>query len=135
MKLEPVAGRSRAGFRIQIEQHSGIWSCLQCTTVFFVFTCDRSQLSPLLSFKFFVPPKLHLPFGNLNTIIMLRGLEIKRLSQLLKNKQKQDEMQTRGWLTSKEVHTFHATLVELCYFYKSRDELVSSDFHFQFITV
>ena len=39
------------------------------------------------------------------------------------------------WLTSKEVHTFHATLVELCYFYKCRDELVSSDFHFQFITV
>ena len=62
-------------------------------------------------------------------------LEIKRLSQLLQNKQKQDEMQTEGWLTSKEVNTFHATLVELCYFCKSRDELVSSDFHFQFITV
>ena len=43
-------------------------------------------------------------------------------------------MQTEGWLTSKEVHTFHATLTELCYFYKSRDELVSSDFRFQFIT-
>ena len=83
----------------------------------------------------FVSPKLHLPFGNLNTIIMLCGLEIKRLSQLLKNKQKQDEMQTEGWLTSKEVYTFHATLVELCYFYKTRDELVSSDFHFQFVTV
>ena len=103
-------------------------------TVFFVFTCGCSQLSPLLSLKFFVSPKLHLPFGNLNTIIMLRGLEIKRLSQLLKNKRKQDEMQT-GWLTSKEVHTFHATLVELCYFYKRRDELVYSNFHFQFITV
>ena len=44
-------------------------------------------------------------------------------------------MQTEDWLTSKEVHTFHATLVELCYVYKSTDELVSSDFHFQFITV
>ena len=66
---------------------------------------------------------------------MLCRLEIKRLSQLLKNKQKQDEMQTEAWLTSEEVHTFHATLVELCYFYKSRDELVSSDFHFQFLTV
>ena len=41
-------------------------------------------------------PKLHLPFGNLNTIIMLCGLKNKRLSQLLKNKQKQDEMQTEG---------------------------------------
>ena len=61
-------------------------------------------------------------------------MKIKRLSQLLKNKQKQDEMQTEGWLTSKEMYTFHATLVELCYFYKSRDELVSSDFHSQFIT-
>ena len=40
---------------------------------------------------------------------MLCGLEVKRLSQLLKNKQKQDEMQTDGWMTSKEVHTFHAT--------------------------
>ena len=78
-------------------------------------------------------PKLHLPFGNLNPIIMLCDLKIKRLSQLLKSKQKQDEIQTEGWLTSKEVHTFHATLVML--FYKSRDELVSSDFHFQFITV
>ena len=66
---------------------------------------------------------------------MLYGLEIKRLSQLLQNKQKQDEMQTESWLTSKEVHTFHATLIELCYFYKSRDELVSSDFYFHFITV
>ena len=66
---------------------------------------------------------------------MLCGFEIKCLSQLLKNKQKQDEMQTEGWLTSMEVHTFHATLVELCYFYESRDELVSADFHFQFITV
>ena len=66
---------------------------------------------------------------------MLCGLEIERLSQLLKGKQKQDKMQTEGWLTSKEVHTFHATLVELRYFYKSRDKLVSSDFHFQFITV
>ena len=35
---------------------------------------------------------------------MFRGLEIKRLTQLLNNKQKQDEMQTGGWLTSKEVH-------------------------------
>ena len=104
-------------------------------TVFFVFTCDHSQLSPLLSLKFFVSPKLHLPFGNLNTIIMFCGLEIKRLSQFLKNKQKQDEMQKEGWLTSKVVYTFHATLVELRYFYKSRYELVSSDFHFQFITV
>ena len=43
--------------------------------------------------KFFVSPKLHLQFENLNAIIMLCGLEIKRLSQLLlKNKQKQDEM-------------------------------------------
>ena len=85
----------------------------------------------------FVSPKLHLPFVNLNTTILLCGLEIKRLSQLLKNKQKQDEMQTEGWLTSKggEVHTFHATLAELCYFYKSIDIPVSSDFHFQFITV
>ena len=66
---------------------------------------------------------------------MLYGLEIKRLSQLLKNKQKQEEMQTGGWLTTKEVHTCHATSVELCYFCKSRDELVSSDFHLQFITV
>ena len=63
-------------------------------TVLFVFTCDRSQLSLLLSFKFFVSPKLHLPFGNLNPIIMLCGLEIKHLSRLLKNKQKQEEMQT-----------------------------------------
>ena len=39
---------------------------------------------------FFVSPKLHLLSGNLNTIIMFCGLEIKRLSQLLKNKQKQD---------------------------------------------
>ena len=60
----------------------------------------------------FLSPKLHLPFENLNTIIMLCGLEIKRLSQLLKNKQKQDEMQTEGWPTSKEVHTFHTTIVE-----------------------
>ena len=82
-------------------------------TVFFVFTCDPSQLSPLLSFKFFVSPKLHLPFGNLNTITMLCGLKIKRLCQLLKNKQKQDETQTEGWLTNKEVYTFHATLLEL----------------------
>ena len=96
---------------------------------------NRSQFSPLLSLKFFVSPKLHFPFGNLNTIIMFCGLEIERLSQLLKNKQKQGEMETEGWLTSKEVHTFHATLVELCYFYKGRDELVSFDFHFQFITV
>ena len=66
---------------------------------------------------------------------MLCVLEIKCLSQLLKNKQKQDEMQTEGWLTSKGVYTFHATLVELCYFYKGRNELVSSDFDFQFITV
>ena len=65
---------------------------------------------------FFVSPKLHLPFGNLNTIIMLCGLETKRLRKLLKNKQKQDEMQTEGWLTSKEVYTFDAALVELCYF-------------------
>ena len=108
---------------------------MQCVTVFFVFTCDRSQLSPLLSFKFFVSPKLHLPFGNLNSVIMLCGLENKRLSQLLKNKQKHDEIQTEGWLTSEDVHTFHSILVELCYFYKSRDEMVSSDFHFQFITV
>ena len=79
--------------------------------------------------------KLYLSFGNLTTITMLCGLEIKRLSQLLKNKQKQDEMQTENWLTSKEVHTFHAILAKFCYFYKSRDELVSSDFHFQFITV
>ena len=56
-------------------------------------------------------------------------------SQLLTNKQKQDEMQTEGCLTSKELHTFHATLVELCYFYQSRDELVFSDFHFQLMTV
>ena len=104
-------------------------------TIFFVFRCDRSQLSPLLSLKFSVSPKFHLPFGNLNTIIMLCGLKIKRLSQLLKNKQKQDEIQTESLLTSKEVYTFYATLVELCYFYKRRDELVSSDFHFQFITV
>ena len=66
---------------------------------------------------------LHLPFGNLNTTIMLCGLETKRLSQLLKNTQKQDEMQTEGWLTSKEVHTFHATLVELWYFYCIRAEM------------
>ena len=65
---------------------------------------------------------------------MLCGLEIKHLSQLFKDKQKQDEMQTEGWLTCKEVHTFHATLVEVCHFYKSRDKLVSSDLHFQFIT-
>ena len=104
-------------------------------TVFFVLMCDRSQFSPLLSLKFFVSLKLHLPFGNLNIIMMLWSLKIIRLSQLLKNKQKQDEMQTEGWLTSKEVHTFHAALVELCYFYKSRDELVSSDFHFQLTTV
>ena len=97
------------------------WSCLQCMMVFVVFTCDRSQLSPLLSFKFFVSSKLHLPFGSLNTILKLCGSEIKRLSQLLKNKQKQDDMQTEGWLTGKEVHTFHATLVELCYFYQSRE--------------
>ena len=62
---------------------------------------------------------------------MLCGLEIKRLSQLSKNKQKQDEIQTGDWLTSKKMNTCHATSVELCYFYKSRDELVSSDFHFQ----
>ena len=61
---------------------------------------------------------------------MFCGLEIKRLSQLLKNKQKQDKVQTVGWLTSKEVHTCHATSVEVCYFYKSRDELVSSDYIF-----
>ena len=66
---------------------------------------------------------------------MLCGLEIKRLRQSLKNKQKQNEMQTEGWLTGKEVHTCHAILVEFCYFYKSRGELVSSDFHFQFIAV
>ena len=62
-------------------------------------------------------------------MIMLCGLEIKRLSEFLKNTQKQDEMRTEGWLTSKKVYTFHAVLVELCYFYKSRDEMVSSDFH------
>ena len=66
---------------------------------------------------------------------MFCGLEIEHLNQLLKNKQKQDEMQTGSWLTSNEVHTCHATSVESCYFYKSRDELVSSDFHSQFITV
>ena len=33
------------------------------------------------------------------------------------------------------MHTFHTTLAELCYFYKSIDIPVSSDFHFQFITV
>ena len=105
-------------------------------TVFFVFTSDRSfTIFSTPQFKFFVSPKLHLPFGNLNTITMLCGLEIKHLNQLLKNKQKQDEMETEVWLTSKEVHTFHATLVELRYFYKSRDELVSSDFHFQFMMV
>ena len=98
-------------------------------TVFFVFTCDHSQLSSLLSLNFFVSPKLHLPLGNLNTITMFCGLKIERLSQLLKNKQKQDEVHTECWLTSKEVYTFHDTLVELRYFYKSRDELVSSDFH------
>ena len=42
---------------------------------------------------------------------MLCGLKIKCLSQLLKNKQKQDGMQTEGWLTSKEMYTLHATLV------------------------
>ena len=66
---------------------------------------------------------------------MLCGLKIKRLSQLLKNKKKTDEMQTEGWLISKEMYTFHATLAELCDFYKSRDEVVPSDLHFQFITV
>ena len=59
---------------------------------------------------------------------MFCGLEIKCLTQLLKNKQKQDKVQTGGWLTSKEVHTRHATSVEFCYFYKSGDQLVSSDF-------
>ena len=89
----------------------------------------------------FVTPHLKLfrvcqvAFCHLEIRIMFCGLEIKRLSQLLKNKQKHDEMQTGGWLTSKEVHTFQVTSVELCYFYKSRDEPVSSDFHFQFITV
>ena len=82
-------------------------------TVFFVFTCDCSQLPPLLSLKLFVSPQLRLPFANLNTIIMLCGLEVKRLSQLLKKKQEQDEMQTDGWMTSKEVHTFHATSIML----------------------
>ena len=101
-------------------------------TVFFVFTCDRSQFSPVLSLKVFMSPKLHLPFGNSNAIIMLCGLEIKRVRKLSKNKQKQDEMQTEGWLTSNKVHTSHATLVELCYFYKSREELVSSDYIFSF---
>ena len=105
-------------------------ACLHGITVFFVFTCDRSQLSPFHSFKFFVSPKLHLPYGNLNTIIMLCGLEIKCLSQLFKNKQKQDEMQTEGWLTSKEVHTFHVTLVELCYFYKAEMNLCPLTFIF-----
>ena len=66
---------------------------------------------------------------------MFCGMKIKRLTQLLKNKQKQDEMQTGSWLTSKEVHTCHATSVEFCYFYKSGDELVSSDYHSQSITV
>ena len=66
---------------------------------------------------------------------MFRGLETERLTQLLKNQQKQDEMKMGGWLTSKEVHTCHATSVEFCYFYKNGDDLVSSDFHFQFITV
>ena len=65
-------------------------------TVFFVFACDRSQLSLLLSFKFFVSPKLHLPFRNLKTVIMLCDLQVKRLSQVLKNKQKQDEIQQEG---------------------------------------
>ena len=66
---------------------------------------------------------------------MFCSLEIEGLSQLLKNKEKQDEIQMGGCLKSKEVHTCHATSVELCYFYKSRDELVSSDFCFQFITI
>ena len=73
-----------------------------------------------------------MPFGNSNHVC---GLEIKRLSQLLKNKQKQNEMQTGGLLTSKEVNNCYATSVELCYCYKSKDELVSSDFLFQFIKV
>ena len=66
---------------------------------------------------------------------MFCDLEIKRFSQLLKKTPKQDEMQMGGWLTRKEVHTYHATSVELCYCYKSRQELVSSDFLFQVITV
>ena len=36
---------------------------------------------------------------------MFYGLEIKRLTQILKNRQKQDEMQMGHWLTSKKVHT------------------------------
>ena len=75
---------------------------------------------------------------NLYQITMRKNFDflfLTTLSQLLKNKQKQDEIQTEGWLTSKVAHTFHPTLGELYYFYKSRDELVSSDFHFQFITV
>ena len=45
--------------------------------------------------------------------MMFCGLEIKSLSQLLKNKQKCVEMKTVRWLTAKEVHTCQATSAEL----------------------
>ena len=72
-------------------------------TVFYVFTCDRSFFSLLLILKFLVSAKLHfaddgtrynddVEFCHLEIRIMFCGLEIKRLSELLKNKQKQGEM-------------------------------------------
>ena len=47
---------------------------------------------------------------------------------IIEESTKQDEMQTGGWLTSKEVHTCHATSVELCYFFKSKGRLATSLF-------
>ena len=61
---------------------------------------------------------------------MLFGLEIKCLGQLLKNRQKQDEMEMGGWLTSKEVNTCHAASVELRYCYNTETNWCPLTFFF-----